>query len=346
MIPLLPLLILGVPVRFDRTAYQIDVRTLQAGGSLSQAIEQTDQNISEITTLGAGAVILDGLPPISQWTDGIESDIRHLVSDLDAADIRTVLRQPVPKANDLAQIKKDGFSGVLADGPRPDDLKPKLTWMNWTPAGIWEGDSPHDFPELSDILSNPDSDIKAWESYFKSSSLQWSTTSPLQKSGCPPQLGSAYGANLNLIEQALTAQFVGRPGVDVIAGDESLLDASAVETYGPWEAPSKNLALQAFVQKLIQLRRQRQSLSQGDLQVVKTTDSHVTAIIRTYRFETTAALFNTDDESHQIIFLTAVFGSSAVSRLLQSGSLGTPGAALTLSIPAHGFMLLGNTAQF
>lgn len=132
------------------------------------------------------------------------------------------------------------------------------------------------------------------------------------------------------------------PGVPVIdAGDEIGL----LETDGPmqWNPDQQNSTIQTFVRTVAALRSSRPSLYRGDFEVLRLDDdSHVFAFARVDRREVSIVLINNSQVSQDLRVPIGQFGSVDLRDLLASNTFNSDGLNLTISIAAHGFILLGN----
>lgn len=344
------LLTAALPQRMARTGYQINVSCFPPKGNLEKALRSIDDRRQTIINLGVGTVFLSGLPPISQWSDGLTARAKALADDLHQNDIELGLLQSSPTASDWNTAQKAGFDLIAAGHPfQPSKPADAGRILLQSAAGLSIDQAANSATDakssLTALLADKDPQYSAWKQWFTTGSRVWTATSP--PTAGLPSLGPSLSGGLNQIESALTMMFIATPGVDVIAGDETGLGVEAVESAGPWDAPGQNTVLRSFLQNLIQYRRTRQSMSQGDLNVeVAASDHHVIAVIRSYRFETTGAFFNTDDVPHQILFPSGVFGFGPIYDLVTESNLNVRGAMLQLSISPHSFRLIGTPRDF
>ena len=132
------------------------------------------------------------------------------------------------------------------------------------------------------------------------------------------------------------------PGVPVIdAGDEiGLLDTDAPMQ---WNPTLQDSALLDIVKKLVLARTTRPSLYRGEYRPLDLDDeTHVFGFSRLDRRESTIVLINNSDESQAVHVPVAQFGSADLRDLYGNMSFGVNGTTISLTLPAHGFAVIGS----
>ncbi|MHB8636403.1 MAG: alpha-glucosidase C-terminal domain-containing protein [Fimbriimonadaceae bacterium] len=156
-----------------------------------------------------------------------------------------------------------------------------------------------------------------------------------------PRPSAVFRADRNRLLQAFLLLLT-LPGVPVIdAGDEiGLLDTDAPME---WNPTAQDSALLDTVKKLIQARTSRPSLYRGEYHTLDLgDDTHVFAFARIDRQETTLVLVSNSDQTQDVIVPVGQFGSAELRDLFGNTPFSMNGTTLSVSIPAHGFALIGS----